>query len=80
MKVWNVIKQLLVGNSLEWLKDKDPVCQNNDIGIKKESSAGSRMNADPLLERLQRFLETAFEFRFNQLTEETEFRQRGENG
>lgn len=77
MKVWNVIKQLLVGNSLEWLKDKDPVCQNNDIGIKKESSAGSRMNADPLLERLQRFLETAFEFRFNQLTEETEFRQRG---
>ncbi len=80
MKVWNVIKRLLDGSCFDRLKCGGAVCRGMDIEENKENPVDRQTNTDPLLARLQSFLETAFEFRYNRLTEETEFRQKGITG
>ena len=46
---------------------------------KKASEKPSKTKTDNLLQELQSFMETTYDFRFNLLTEETEYRTQGTN-
>lgn len=64
----------------KWFGQKsEPVCDNVLVTLSEAKKTNGEMKQPFMLQRLERFLFGVYEFRFNVLTEQVEFRKEGES-